>query len=184
MLKRVRGGEGVNVPNQMIRDWEQLINIAVKNTSVTQVNEPQSRTQRTAGRRVRLRSDRRRRRHWHADTRSNSFKSTWSSTLPRFFSLSVSLFCFSPLATLKASWRTMWNLIGWCTIGSRQGGMAKCPGPSLATRLADKGRTWGTGPSLFAQRMVQSPSGPCKENAGIFILLFFFFNLGPLSLIW
>ncbi|KAM7383004.1 hypothetical protein PAMP_002693 [Pampus punctatissimus] len=39
--------------------------------------------------------------------------------------------------------------------------MAKCPEPSLVMRLADKGRTWGIGPILFAQRMVQSPSGPC-----------------------
>ncbi|CAB1438923.1 unnamed protein product [Pleuronectes platessa] len=42
--------------------------------------------------------------------------------------------------------------------------MAKCPEPSLVTRLADKGRTWGIGPSLFAQRMVQSPSGPCRPD--------------------
>lgn len=66
----------------------------------------------------------------------------------------------------------MWNLIGWCTIGSLQGGMAKCPEPSLVTRLADKGRTWGTGPILFAQRMVQSPSGPCKEMLGFLAFLF------------
>lgn len=65
----------------------------------------------------------------------------------------------------------MWNLIGWCTIGTPQGGMAKCPEPSLVTRLADKGRTWGIGPILFAQGMVQSPSGPCKEMLGLFSLL-------------
>lgn len=53
--------------------------------------------------------------------------------------------------------------------------MAKCPEPSLVTRLADKGRTWGIGPILFAQRMVQSPSGPCKE-----MLAFFYHTLlGP-----
>ena len=86
-------------------------------------------------------------------------------------SLSLSPF-FLPLATLKASSRTMWNLIGWCTIDSPQGGIAKCPEPSLVTRLADKGRTWGIGPILFAQGMVQSPSGPCKEMLGFF----FFFN--------
>lgn len=80
-------------------------------------------------------------------------------------SLSVSLF-FLPIVTLKASWRTMWNLIGWCIIGSPWGGMAKCREPSLVTRLADKGRTWGIGPILFAQRMVQNPSGPCKEMLG------------------
>lgn len=57
----------------------------------------------------------------------------------------------------------MWNLIGWCTTGSRQGGTAKCPEPSLATRLADKGRTWGIGPIFFVQRMVQSPWGPCED---------------------
>lgn len=76
-----------------------------------------------------------------------------------------------PLATLKASWRTMWNLIGWCTIGSLQGGTAKCPEPSLVTRLADKGRPWGVGPILSSQRMVQSPSGPCKGTLG-FLLVF------------
>lgn len=94
-------------------------------------------------------------------------------------SLSLSPF-FLPLATLKASSRTMWNLIGWCTTDSPQGGIAKCPEPSLVTRLADKGRTWGIGPILFAQRMVQSPSGPCKEMLGFFF--FFYLNLGPLSL--
>lgn len=86
--------------------------------------------------------------------------------LPRFFSLSLSPLSLPPVATLKASWRTMWNVIGWCTIGSPQGGIAKCPEPFLGTRLADKGRTWGIGPILFAQRMVQSPSGPCKEMLG------------------
>lgn len=79
----------------------------------------------------------------------------------------------------------MWNVIGWCTIGSPQGGMAKCPEPSLVTRLADKGRTWGIGPILFAHRMVQSPSGPCKEKLGfLFFFWCYFFSffskwLGP-----
>ena len=87
-------------------------------------------------------------------------------------SLSLSPF-FLPLATLKASSRTMWNLIGWCTIDSPQGGIAKCPEPSLVTRLADKGRTWGIGPILFAQGMGQGPRGPCEGMPGFF----FFFNL-------
>lgn len=104
---------------------------------------------------------------------ANSYASIAPDQAPSPVS-SLSLFpFFLPLATLKASWRTMWNLIGWCTIGSPQGGMAKCPEPSHVTRLADKGRTWGIGPILFAQRMVQSPSGPCKELLGLFVLFFF-----------
>lgn len=92
------------------------------------------------------------------------------SPSPLCFSLSP--LPFPPVATLKASWRTVWNLVGWCTTGRRHGGTAKCPEPCPVMRLADKGRTWASGPILFALRMTQSPSGPCKELAGIF----FFFN--------
>lgn len=100
-------------------------------------------------------------------------------------SLSLSPSSSSPIATLKASSRTMWNVIGWYTIGSPKGGIAKCPEPSLVTRLADKGRTWGIGPILYAQRMVQSPSGPCKEMLGFFLVFFFvFFHLTWALSLW
>ena len=107
----------------------------------------------------------------------SSYASIAPDQAPSPFLLSLCLPFFpSPLATLKASWRTVWNLIGWYTIGSPQGGMAKCPEPSLVMRLADKRRTWGIGPILFTQRMVQSPSGPCKEMLGFFCCVFFFLS--------